>query len=85
MTTDGTAEANPDMNRPMNTPATDGTTPVRRHPILKAVQEYRYGFLRPNDSEKGGMRSPPIACPIWYLLWMSAVTCQHTDSAVVPT
>jgi hypothetical protein len=85
MTTDGTAEANPEMNRPMITPATDGTTPVRRQPILKAAQEYRYGFRRPNASEKGGIRSPPIACPIWYLSSTSAVIHQYAGWAVMCT
>jgi hypothetical protein len=39
MTTDGTEEANPDTNLPTNTPATEGTTPVIRHPIQKAAHE----------------------------------------------
>jgi hypothetical protein len=39
ITTDGTEEAKPDMNRPMKTPATEGTTPVIRLPMLKAAHE----------------------------------------------
>jgi hypothetical protein len=39
MTTDGTEEANPDMNRPRNTPVMEGTTPDMTLPMLNATQE----------------------------------------------
>jgi hypothetical protein len=39
MTTDGTEEANPDMNRPANTPAMEGATPATTLPMLNAIQE----------------------------------------------
>jgi hypothetical protein len=39
MTTDGTEEANPDMNRPANTPSMEGATPATTLPMLNAIQE----------------------------------------------
>jgi hypothetical protein len=39
ITTDGMEEANPDTNRPTNTPAIEGTTPAITLPMLNAAQE----------------------------------------------
>jgi hypothetical protein len=49
--TDGTADVNPDKNRPTKAPATDGVTPTMIHDIQYTRDADMYTDLRPNASE----------------------------------
>ena len=48
---DGTAEVNPDKNRPTMAPATHGVTPTMLHDIQYIIDAEMYTDLRPNASE----------------------------------
>lgn len=57
----GIADRIPLMNRPMITPAIDGTEATTTHARLYSAELTTYSFFRPNASEYGGKMIPPHA------------------------
>lgn len=63
----GMADRNPEKNRPITTPAREGTTPTITQKMLYKPVLTMYSFLRPNVSEYEGKIIPPMHCPKRYL------------------